>query len=190
MDHPNTNTASIHISPLPGRGAGGEANADQVNIDERLKPLLREVCDPEIPVLSIMDMGVVRGAVLEGKKAFIKLTPTYSGCPAMDVMAVDVQRELQKHGYEAEVELVLSPAWTTDWLTPTGRASLEAYGIAVPLEPDADKAALMGGEKIVKCTLCGSQNTKVVSAFGSTACKALFQCEDCLEPFDYFKCLK
>ncbi|MFT6001185.1 MAG: ring-1,2-phenylacetyl-CoA epoxidase subunit PaaD [Neolewinella sp.] len=162
----------------------------EVHIDERLKPLLREVSDPEIPVLSIMDMGVVRSAVLEGKKAFVKLTPTYSGCPAMDVMAVDIKLELQKYGYEAEVELVLSPAWTTDWITPTGRASLEAYGIAVPLEPDADKAALMGGEKIVKCTLCGSQNTKVVSAFGSTACKALFQCEDCLEPFDYFKCLK
>jgi ring-1,2-phenylacetyl-CoA epoxidase subunit PaaD len=163
---------------------------NEVHIDERLKPLLREVCDPEIPVLSIMDMGVVRSAVLEGKKAYVKLTPTYSGCPAMDVMSVDVQRELQKYGYEAEVELVLSPAWTTDWITPTGRASLEAYGIAVPLEPDADKAALMGGERIVKCTLCGSQNTKVVSPFGSTACKALFQCQDCLEPFDYFKCLK
>ncbi|MEM9928586.1 MAG: 1,2-phenylacetyl-CoA epoxidase subunit PaaD [Bacteroidota bacterium] len=161
-----------------------------VPIDERLAPLLREVSDPEIPVLSIMDMGVVREAVLEGKKAFIKLTPTYSGCPAMDVMGVDVQVKLQQFGYEAEVELVLSPAWTTDWITPTGRASLEAYGIAVPLEPDADKAALTGSQRIVQCTNCGSTNTRVVSPFGSTACKALFQCDDCLEPFDYFKCLK
>lgn len=163
---------------------------EEVHIDERLGPLLRQVSDPEIPVLSIMDMGVVRSAVLVDKKAYIKLTPTYSGCPAMDVMAVDVKRTLHKYGYDAEVELVLSPAWTTDWITPAGRASLEAYGIAVPLEPDADKAALTGGERIVKCTNCGSQNTKVVSPFGSTACKALFQCEDCLEPFDYFKCLK
>ncbi len=85
---------------------------NEVHIDERLRPLLREVTDPEIPVLSIMDMGVVRSAVLEGKKAFVKLTPTYSGCPAMDVMAVDIKVELQKYGYEAEVELVLSPAWT------------------------------------------------------------------------------
>lgn len=160
------------------------------NIDERLAPLLREVTDPEIPVLSIMDMGVVRTATLEGKKAFVQITPTYSGCPAMDVMSVDIKFALQKAGYATEVELILHPAWSTDWITPTGRASLEAYGIAVPLEPDADKAALMGGEKIVKCTLCGSLNTKVVSPFGSTACKALFQCEDCLEPFDYFKCLK
>ncbi|PHI21295.1 phenylacetate-CoA oxygenase subunit PaaJ [Lewinellaceae bacterium SD302] len=162
----------------------------EVNIDERLAPLLREVSDPEIPVLSIMDMGVVREARLEGKTAYIKLTPTYSGCPAMDVMGVDIQRLLKKYGYDAKVELVLSPAWTTDWITPSGRASLEAYGIAVPLEPEADKAALTGSERIVKCTHCGSQNTRVVSAFGSTACKALFQCDDCLEPFDYFKCLK
>ena len=178
----------------------------EVHIDKQLAPLLRQVSDPEIPVLSIMDMGVVREATLKGKKASImlkrvmlilclkkasiKLTPTYSGCPAMDVMAADIKVELQRHGYEAEVKLVLSPAWTTDWITPSGRASLEAYGIAVPLEPDADKSALMGGAKIVKCTLCGSQNTKVVSAFGSTACKALFKCNDCQEPFDYFKCLK
>lgn len=162
----------------------------EVHIDERLAPLLRQVSDPEIPVLSIMDMGVVRAAELKGNQAHVKLTPTYSGCPAMDVMGVDIQVELKKHGYDATVELVLSPAWSTDWITPAGRASLEAYGIAVPLEPDADKAALMGGERIVKCTNCGSTNTKVVSAFGSTACKALFQCEDCLEPFDYFKCLK
>lgn len=162
----------------------------RLSIHPTLAPLLRQVSDPEIPVLSIMDMGVVREARLEGRKAYVKLTPTYSGCPAMDVMGVDIKVELKKHGYDAEVELVLSPAWTTDWITPAGRASLEAYGIAVPLEPDADKAALTGGQKIVKCTHCGSQNTRVVSPFGSTACKALFQCNDCLEPFDYFKCLK
>ena len=137
-----------------------------------------------------MDMGVVREARLEGDQAYIKLTPTYSGCPAMDVMGVDIRRALSKHGITAEVELVLSPAWTTDWITPAGRASLEAYGIAVPLEPAADKAALTGATRLVACPQCGSTNTKVISAFGSTACKALFRCEDCLEPFDYFKCLK
>ncbi|MEL6140336.1 MAG: 1,2-phenylacetyl-CoA epoxidase subunit PaaD [Bacteroidota bacterium] len=164
--------------------------ADTVHIDPQLGHILREVFDPEIPVLSIMDMGVVRSAVIEEGRALVKITPTYSGCPAMDVMAVEIKQALGKAGYESEVELVLHPAWSTDWITPTGRASLEAYGIAVPLEPEADKAALMGTQKVVKCTRCGSQNTKVVSPFGSTACKALFQCEDCLEPFDYFKCLK
>lgn len=164
--------------------------ASSLYIDEQLGTILRSVTDPEIPVLSLMDMGVVRSATLVGKKALVTITPTYSGCPAMDVMAVDIKHALQQAGYEAEVKLVLHPAWTTDWITPAGKASLEAYGIAVPLEPAADKAALMGTQKIVKCTLCGSQNTKVVSPFGSTACKALFQCEDCLEPFDYFKCLK
>lgn len=164
--------------------------AEAAYIDERLEPLLRQVSDPEIPVLSIMDMGVVRYAQLDDQQAKIKITPTYSGCPAMDVMAVEIKAALQDAGYEADVELVLHPAWTTDWITPRGRKALKDYGIAVPMEPDADKTALMGGKRIVECPQCGSTNTKVVSAFGSTACKALFKCEDCLEPFDYFKCLK
>ena len=163
---------------------------EQQHIDEVLAPILREVSDPEIPVLSILDMGVVRSARIIDKKAFISITPTYSGCPAMDVIGDDIKIALDKAGYKAEVKLVLSPAWTTDWITEAGREALEKYGIAPPLEPEADKDALLGGKKIVKCTNCGSSNTKLVSQFGSTACKALFQCGDCQEPFDYFKCLK
>ncbi|WP_394750157.1 1,2-phenylacetyl-CoA epoxidase subunit PaaD [Spongiimicrobium salis] len=159
-------------------------------IDSELIPILEKVSDPEIPVLSIMDMGVVRAAQQEGGIVKVKITPTYSGCPAMDVIGDDIKSALENEGYQAEVELVLSPAWTTDWITPRGRAALEEYGIAAPLEEEADKAALLGNKKIVKCTNCGSENTSLVSQFGSTACKALFQCGDCLEPFDYFKCLK
>lgn len=155
-----------------------------------VEKLLVEVSDPEIPVLSIMDMGVVRDIILEGKNVLVKITPTYSGCPAMDTIAADIKLKLDTAGYNASVELVLAPAWTTDWITEKGRKALEDYGIAAPLDASADKRALIDGERIVKCTQCGSTNTKLVSQFGSTACKALFQCEDCLEPFDYFKCLK
>lgn len=135
-------------------------------------------------------MGVVRAAIFKNGIVEVSITPTYSGCPAMDVIGDDIKMALKEKGYESKIDLVLTPAWTTDWITPKGRAALEAYGIAAPLEEDADKAALLGNKKIVKCTNCGSTNTTLVSQFGSTACKALFQCGDCLEPFDYFKCLK
>lgn len=164
--------------------------ADLQSLPVPVQEALLEITDPEIPVLSIMDMGVVREVTLDEKHVHIKLTPTYSGCPAMDTMAVDIKRALEKRGYDATVKLVLAPAWTTDWITPAGRAALEAYGIAAPLDAQSDKYALIDGKRIVKCTNCGSANTKMVSQFGSTACKALFQCEECLEPFDYFKCLK
>ena len=157
---------------------------------KNLETLLREVTDPEIPVLSIMDMGVVRDVTQNGKDVLVKITPTYSGCPAMDTIATDIKIKLDEAGFNTTVKLVLSPAWTTDWITENGRKELEKYGIAAPLGELADKRALIDGERIVKCTNCGSTNTKMVSQFGSTACKALFQCEDCLEPFDYFKCLK
>ena len=150
---------------------------------------LYEVSDPEIPVLSIMDMGIVRDVEVEGKQVKVTITPTYSGCPAMDVIGDDIVRALKKQGYETKIKLVLAPAWTTDWITEEGRRKLEEYGIAAPLEASADKKALLGEKKMVTCTNCGSKNTVMVSQFGSTACKALFKCEDCLEPFDYFKCL-
>ena len=158
--------------------------------NEQVRHTLFELSDPEIPVLSIMDMGIIRGVEIDGKKIHVKLTPTYSGCPAMDTIATDIKLALDNIGYETDVELVLSPAWTTDWITERGRKMLEEYGIAAPLEESMDKRALLHGERIVKCTNCGSTNTKMISQFGSTACKALFQCDDCLEPFDYFKCLK
>ncbi len=160
------------------------------NIDPDLIGILEQVSDPEIPVLSVLDLGVIREAVIRDEVVHIKLTPTYTGCPAMDTISVDLKQALQQNNFKSKIELVLSPAWTTDWLSPKGKAKLEAYGIAPPLGEELDKKALMDGERIVKCTHCQSTNTKVISAFGSTACKALFQCLDCLEPFDYFKCLK
>jgi ring-1,2-phenylacetyl-CoA epoxidase subunit PaaD len=161
-----------------------------LHIDQKIIEILKTVSDPEIPVLSIVDMGVVRAAKMNNDVVEVQITPTYSGCPAMDVIGDDIISAFNQNGFKAKVELILSPAWTTDWITAEGRKALEKYGIASPLSADADKEALLGNKKIVKCPQCGSLNTKLVSQFGSTACKALFQCDDCLEPFDYFKCLK
>lgn len=162
----------------------------EANIQEHLIPILETVSDPEIPVLSVLDLGVIREASEADGHVTIKLTPTYSGCPAMDVIGDDLKAAFREHGKTTQVELVLAPAWSTDWISEEGKKKMEAYGIAAPLEESADKAALLGDKKIVKCTNCGSTNTHLVSQFGSTACKALFKCDDCQEPFDYFKCLK
>ncbi|MEN8816661.1 MAG: 1,2-phenylacetyl-CoA epoxidase subunit PaaD [Nonlabens sp.] len=166
------------------------ANQIFESLPEEVLTILEEVADPEIPVLNVVDLGVIREVVVEDKEITIKLTPTYSGCPAMDVIGDDLERAFATHGYTTHIQLIMSPPWTTDWITERGRKALEEYGIAAPLEETADKDVLLNEKKLVKCTNCGSQNTKLVSQFGSTACKAMFQCEDCLEPFDYFKCLK
>ncbi len=160
------------------------------DIDPKVIQAIKDVSDPEIPVLSVMDMGVVREVAIEGEKVHVKITPTYSGCPAMDTIAADIKLAIEKLGYNAKVELVLHPAWTTDWLTENGRKKLMEYGISPPLGESADKMALVGGSRVVPCPRCESTNTKVISQFGSTACKALFKCDECLEVFDYFKCLK
>ena len=165
-------------------------NTVNPHIDQKLSEILASVSDPEIPVLSIMDMGVVRHAEMKDGIAEIAITPTYSGCPAMDVIGDDIKKALRENGIEAKIELVLSPAWTTDWITEKGRKALEDYGIAAPLDESGDKLALLGNGQIVKCPQCGSTNTRLISQFASTACKAMFQCNDCQEPFDYFKCLK
>jgi len=165
--------------------------SDLQHLPEEIVHTLAAITDPEIPVLSVMDMGVVREVQFTSDKAIlVKITPTYSGCPAMDTMAADIKIALDQLGYETKVELVLAPAWTTDWITEKGRAALEQYGIAAPLSDAEDKLALIDGKRVVKCTNCGATDTRMVSQFGSTACKALFQCRECLEPFDYFKCLK
>ena len=156
----------------------------------QINQIIQTVSDPEIPVLSVVDLGVIRSVEQDGQKVLVKITPTYSGCPAMDTIATEIKLKLDEAGYDTKVELILAPAWSTDWITERGRKQLEEYGIAPPLEASADKLALMGESRMVKCTNCGSTNTKMLSQFGSTACKALFQCQDCLEPFDYFKCLK
>jgi ring-1,2-phenylacetyl-CoA epoxidase subunit PaaD len=151
---------------------------------------LEEVSDPEVPVLSVVDLGVVRSIKLTGNAAEIVITPTYSGCPAMRVIEEDIRTKLVEHGInDLTVITTLSPAWTTDWLSENGRRKLKEYGIAPP-EHEVDKSVLFAAPTVVPCPLCNSRNTKMVSQFGSTACKAHYQCNDCLEPFDYFKCLK
>lgn len=160
------------------------------HINPKLLEILKTVPDPEIPVLTIVDLGVVREAeMMDDDSVEVKITPTYSGCPAMDVIGDDIVTAFAQAGMTAKVKLVLSPAWSTDMISEEGRAALEKYGIAAPLNPTADKEALLGNKKLVKCPQCGSKNTELISQFGSTACKAQFKCNDCLEPFDYFKCL-
>ncbi|HMZ48581.1 MAG TPA: phenylacetate-CoA oxygenase subunit PaaJ [Flavobacteriales bacterium] len=157
---------------------------------DRIITILESVKDPEIPVISVRELGVLRdvGLAADGKVA-VTITPTYTGCPAMDVMAADIKQVLREAGITGvEVKQVLSPAWTTDWITEEGRNKLKAYGIAPPPHT-ADIRALKGCAPVVECPRCGSGNTAMLSAFGSTACKALWKCNDCLEPFDQFKCL-
>ena len=157
---------------------------------ERILELLDRVKDPEIPVINVLALGVVRTVELEPSgKAIITITPTYTGCPAMDVMAADIKKELLNAGVpEVDVKLTLTPAWSTDQITDEGKRKLKAYGIAPP-EKTGDIRALKGEQPVVACPQCGSTNTVMLSLFGSTACKALWKCTDCLEPFDQFKCL-
>ena len=148
------------------------------------------VCDPEIPVLTIEDLGVLRDARVgpDGTGTTVVITPTYSGCPAMDAIRDDVLAALSAHGYaDARVELVLAPAWTTDWMTEDGKAKLNRYGIAPPTGKAAPGPVRVGLS--VKCPQCSSLNTRELTRFGSTSCKALYVCQDCREPFDYFKVL-
>jgi ring-1,2-phenylacetyl-CoA epoxidase subunit PaaD len=166
------------------------SQSQTAKIDKHLISILEQVSDPEIPVLTVLDLGVIREAVELDGLIKIKLTPTYSGCPAMDVIGDDLKIAFKPFGKTVEVELVLSPAWSTDWISEAGLRKMEEYGIARPLSETANKEVLLGNAKKVICPQCKSTNTHLVSQFGSTACKALFKCDDCQEPFDYFKCLK
>jgi len=157
---------------------------------------LGDVADPEIPVISIVDLGIVRDVSFDGAACVVTITPTYSGCPAMQVIAESVTEALHAHGL-SDVRLVnqLSPAWTTDWMSDTGKAALKNYGIAPPAQQVIDISGLRGGVKrgafvapTVICPNCASSHTELTSQFGSTPCKALYKCLDCREPFDYFKC--
>ena len=151
---------------------------------------MEEVFDPEVPVLTIVDLGVVRDVKVEGEKCKVIITPTYSGCPAMKRIEDDIVEILNEKGIsDVEVELVLAPAWTTDWLSENGRKKLKEYGIAPP-ENEVDKSVLFADPTVVPCPKCNSRDTRLISQFGSTACKAHYQCNECLEPFDYFKCLR
>ncbi|NUP75755.1 MAG: phenylacetate-CoA oxygenase subunit PaaJ [Sinomonas sp.] len=163
--------------------------SDTITTDADVLALAATVNDPEIPVLSIRDLGILRDGHLEADGTVrLTITPTYSGCPAMDAIRDDLNRVFHAAGHEkVEVDLVLAPAWTTDWMTQEGKAKLEEYGIAPPTGYAAAGPVRLG--LTVKCPRCHSLNTREMSRFGSTSCKALYVCQDCLEPFDYFKVL-
>jgi ring-1,2-phenylacetyl-CoA epoxidase subunit PaaD len=145
------------------------------------------VCDPEIPVLSIADLGVLREVRVDDGRVEVAITPTYSGCPAMNMIALEIETALARAGIEhAQVTIVLAPAWTTDWMSEAGRAKLKDYGIAPP-QATGSRRALFGVLEVA-CPQCGSNDTEQLSEFGSTSCKALWRCKSCREPFDYFKC--
>ncbi|HEY4110533.1 1,2-phenylacetyl-CoA epoxidase subunit PaaD [Puia sp.] len=152
--------------------------------------LLELVTDPEVPVLSVIDLGIIRGVRMEAGHPEIVITPTYSGCPAMDMIRMNIRMTLLQHGYtDIKITTVLSPAWTTDWMSEKGKEKLTAYGIAPPMPvPVVCHPGLFLREEAIACPRCGSYHTTLISEFGSTACKSLYRCEDCHEPFDYFKC--
>lgn len=147
---------------------------------ETVKELLDQIPDPEIPVLTINDLGIIRNVIVKDDHVTIEITPTYSGCPAMDMISSQIRMALLSNGIRNfTIKTILSPAWTTEWMSESGKKKLEEYGIAAP-NPSGDSPR--------ECPHCHSTNTKLLSQFGSTACKALYQCNDCKEPFDYFKC--
>ncbi|MET0734866.1 MAG: 1,2-phenylacetyl-CoA epoxidase subunit PaaD [Microbacterium sp.] len=173
------------------RPRGGEArHPDSAGLSrEHAWSVAASVRDPEVPVLTIEDLGVLRAVAVEGDRAVVTLTPTYSGCPALETMRDDVILALTHAGYGAvQVRTTLSPAWTTDWMTDAGKRKLTEYGIA----PPSGRASVGGPIRLrmaVKCPRCGSLDTREVARFGSTSCKALYECRACLEPFDHFKVL-
>lgn len=158
----------------------------ETNKTASIRSVLETIPDPEIPVLSIVDLGIVRNVTFsETGIPEITITATYTGCPAMDFIATSIRMELAASGFP-KVKIVnsISPAWTTDWISEEGKRKLKEYGIAPP-QTLSDRPGLTN---VIPCPQCNSLNTKVISEFGSTACKALYQCNDCKEPFDYFKC--
>ncbi|MBA2328011.1 MAG: phenylacetate-CoA oxygenase subunit PaaJ [Flavisolibacter sp.] len=174
----------ISDSPLP-----------EIKNEDIIWHLLEEVKDPEVPVLSVLDLGIVRAVELitisgeEKPLVKITITPTYSGCPAMDVISMDIRLKLLEKGYKKiEINQKLSPAWTTDWMTEEGKRKLKEYGIAPPNPKQQFCNEEMFQQEAVPCPRCDSFHTELISQFGSTACKAMYRCLDCKEAFDYFKC--
>lgn len=158
--------------------------------EKKIWSILETVTDPEVPVLTITDLGIVRGIKTNGEEIEVIITPTYTGCPAMDMIAMNIKMELLANGFEnIKVTSVLSPAWTTDWMSEDGKRKLKEYGIAPPNpKQQVCNDKLFAADEAVQCPQCNSWHTHRISEFGSTACKALYQCDDCKEPFDYFKC--
>lgn len=160
-----------------------------LNTEQDIWKLLNEIPDPEVPAISIVELGVVREIDVDGNTVNVKITPTYSGCPALKTMQDAVVSKLTEHGFVPRISTIFKPAWTTDWISDEAREKLRAYGIAPPegkkimLHPFAKET-----ERIVKCPFCNSENTSLTSQFGSTACKALHYCNHCNQPFEEFKC--
>lgn len=150
---------------------------------------LEAVPDPEIPVLSVVDLGVVRGVTVTAAGVEVQVAPTYSGCPATEMIEQSIVDRLRDKGIDkVELKRVLSPPWTTAWITDEGREKLRAYGIAPPAD-EAGKRSILGGKRALACPRCGETATTLVSEFGSTPCKASYKCDVCFEPFEYFKCI-
>ncbi len=169
-------------------------NLSAAELEKSVWEILETVSDPEVPVLSVVDLGIIRKVSLNitGAEAIVSLaiTPTYSGCPAIDMMHIQIKMALLEAGFKnIHIEQILSPAWTTDWMSEKGKEKLKAYGIAPPhLQKTNASPDSFQEDVAIACPLCNSLDTRLVSQFGSTACKALYQCNDCKEPFDYFKC--
>ena len=168
--------------------------AQRKTLEESAWEVLEQIPDPEIPVLSIVDLGIVRSVEVDGGKVTVGIAPTYSGCPATEVIEDSVVKSLQSGGIDnVSIRRVLSPPWTSDWISDRGRERLRNYGIAPPEKGAVTRGKLFGDagaiERLVACPRCGTENTEKVSEFGSTACKAAYKCIECLEPFEYFKCI-
>jgi ring-1,2-phenylacetyl-CoA epoxidase subunit PaaD len=158
--------------------------------EKKIWSVLETVTDPEIPVLSITELGILRDIKVNGEEIEVIITPTYTGCPAMDMISMNIKMALLEQGYKkVKITSVLSPAWTTDWMSDEGKRKLKEYGIAPPNpKQQVCDQKLFADAEAVQCPHCNSYHTHRISEFGSTACKALYQCDDCKEPFDYFKC--
>lgn len=161
---------------------------DQADARKRAWEAAAAVPDPEVPCVTVADLGILRSVEMEGDVAVARVTPTYSGCPATLAIEMAIEVALREAGFEVRIERVIAPAWTTDWITEEGREKLRAYGIAPPVDASNSVRSLFG-ETVVACPRCASTETERISEFGSTPCKALYRCTDCKEPFDYFKCL-
>jgi ring-1,2-phenylacetyl-CoA epoxidase subunit PaaD len=163
------------------------AGLSDADLRRRAWEAASRVLDPEIPVLTIADLGVLREVNVSDGHVEVAITPTYSGCPAMNMIALEIELALEREGFaKPKIRTVLSPAWTTDWMSEDGRRKLKDYGIAPP-QAASSRRALFGVQEVA-CPQCGSTNTELLSEFGSTSCKALWRCKSCREPFDYFKC--
>lgn len=164
-------------------------NSISLSIDE-IRNLLSQIPDPEIPVITIADLGILREISIQDNTCIISITPTYSGCPAIKMIEDEIIKKFRENGVEnVKINMVYHPAWTTDWINDEAKEKLRIYGIAPPEKSTVNKSSLMSETKEIACPQCRSKNTEMISQFGSTACKALYRCKDCKEAFDYFKCI-